>query len=145
MIPDSQSVIDAIRETAAIEIMPRFCSLSDSEIMEKGPGDLVTISDIESEKRLGRMLGRLAPECAVIGEESADKSPEQLKALSKAAPVWVIDPLDGTRNYARGIPCFAVIVAYCLGGRTMAGWIYDPIADVTVGGRGRGGMDGGRK
>jgi len=132
MIPDTPSVIHAIRETAAIEIMPRFRSLSEMDIMEKNPGDLVTTSDIESEKRLGHMLGKLAPECAIIGEEAADEAPERLRALNEAAPVWVIDPLDGTRNYARGIPCFAVIVAYCLGGKTRAGWIYDPITDVTV-------------
>ncbi len=132
MIPDTRSVIHAIRETSAIEIMPRFQSLSDNDIMEKGPGDLVTVSDIESEKRLGRMLGEIAPECAIIGEESADRAPEQISALGGVPPVWVIDPLDGTRNYAKGIPCFAVIVAYCLDGKTRAGWIYDPISDVTV-------------
>ena len=58
--------------------------------------------------------------------------PASSQALGEDAPVWLLDPVDGTTNYASGKACFAVIVAYCAGGETLAGWIHDPIADTVV-------------
>ena len=126
-------VVDAIiREVAADEIMPRFRALASHEITEKNPGDIVTAADIAAEARLAEALGTLVPGSAVVGEEAAEDDPGILRALGDAAPVWLVDPLDGTRNFAEGRECFAVIVAYCQGGETLAGWIHDPIAGVTA-------------
>lgn len=125
--------VDAIiREVAANQIMPRFRELAAHEITEKNPGDIVTAADIEAEARLTKALGGLVPGSVVVGEEAAEDDPDILRALGGEAPVWIVDPLDGTRNFAEGRECFAVIVAYCRGGETLAGWIYDPIADVTT-------------
>lgn len=132
MIPDTERVTRIIRETAAREIMSRFQRLSKHDVTEKRPGDLVTTADIEAEKRLGEALRGLLPGSTVVGEEAAEKNPELLKLIDRTAPVWVIDPLDGTHNFAHGVPCFAVIVAYCVAGETMAGWIHDPVADITA-------------
>lgn len=132
MIPDIESVIETIRETAAKEIMPRFRTLTKDDITEKKPGDLVTTADIEAEKRLESLLKGLVPGSVVVGEEGAEADPKRLQALSGSAPVWVIDPVDGTFNFAHGKPCFATIIAYCVDGETLAGWIHDPVADVTV-------------
>ncbi len=132
MRPDIDRVTRIIRETAAGEIMPRFRALAAGDVSEKRPGDLVTIADTESENRLAAALKALSPGSTVVGEEAADADPDLLLALAGDAPVWVVDPLDGTQNFVDGKPCFAVIVAYCLGGRTVAGWIHDPVNDVTA-------------
>lgn len=131
-IPDRDAVIGVIREAAAAEIMPRFRRLGEGDITEKSPGNLVTTADLESERRLSRALRELAPGSVAVGEEGVERDPESLRALSREAPVWIIDPLDGTHNFAHGKPCFAVIVAYSVGGETQAGWIHDPLADVTA-------------
>ncbi len=133
MTPDSENVIAIIREVAAAEIMPRFRNLGADDVAHKrSPSDLVTTADLEAERRLSAALTHLRPGSAVIGEEAAEHDPTVLAALAGASPVWLIDPVDGTGNFAHDKPCFAVIIAYCLGGETLAGWIHDPIADVTA-------------
>ena len=132
MVPNVQSVIDIMRETAAEEIMPRFRKLEAGDISEKKPGDLVTVADLAAEARLSAALGALLPGSNVVGEEMADADPSTLEALAGDAPSWIVDPVDGTQNFADGKPCFVVIVALCRGGETVAGWIHDPINDETA-------------
>ncbi len=130
IIPDTEQVARIIREVAAAEIMPRFRRLADHEISQKkSPSDLVTIADIEAERRLTEELTRLAPDTVVVGEEGTDADPSLLSALEGDRPVWLVDPVDGTYNFANGKECFAVIVGYCRGGKTLAGWILDPVND----------------
>ena len=129
---DSETVANLIRETARTLIMPRFRALGSGDIREKKPGDLVTIADIEAERALTRRLEELAAGAQVIGEESVAEDPTRLGVLSLDAPVWIIDPVDGTTNFARGEPGFAVIVALTQHGAVEAGWIYDPVNDFMV-------------
>jgi len=129
---DLDRIAGIIRDTAAIEILPRFRALAAEDIREKKPGDPVTIADLESERRLIRELEAALPGSVALGEESVAADPAQLDLLSGAAPVWVIDPIDGTNNFAKGDPRFAVIVAHVVGGVTEAGWLYDPIHGVMV-------------
>lgn len=130
--PDFAAVTAILRETAAIEVMPRFRCLATGDVREKGPGDLVTVADVESERRLAAALTALVPESTVVGEEGADADPAVLDRLAGPGPVWIVDPVDGTNNFASGKECFAMIVAYVVAGRTVAGWIHDPVHDVTV-------------
>ncbi|WP_119458689.1 inositol monophosphatase family protein [Rhodospirillaceae bacterium SYSU D60014] len=132
MLPDIQTVTRLIEEVAATEILPRFNRLAAGEVREKGPGDLVTVADEAVEARLTPLLAALVPGSAVIGEEAAAADPAILAQFSRQREVWVIDPLDGTSNFAEGRPVFAVIVAFVRDGRTVAGWIHDPIGAVTV-------------
>ncbi len=133
LIPDIEQVARIIRDVAAAEIMPRFRKLADHEIShKKHPSDLVTIADIESERRLTEALTGLAPDTVVVGEEAAEANPSLLLALAGDRPVWLVDPVDGTSNFAKGKDCFAVIVGYCRGGKTLAGWILDPGSDCVV-------------
>ncbi len=132
MTPDLDKVARIIRETAQEAIMPRFRKLGKEDIREKSPKNLVTIADLESEAILSERLGGLAPGATVLGEEGVEEAPELLDALKGAGPVWIIDPLDGTNNFVHGEPCFAVIVSYCVGGETLAGWIFDPVGNVMV-------------
>lgn len=132
-IPEPTAVIGIIREVAASEILPRFRNLGANDVAHKRrPGDLVTIADTESERHLSARLRALLPGSAVVGEEGAEADPGVMAALGATAPVWLLDPVDGTVNFASGIPCFAVIVGLCIGGETRAGWIYDPLAGETM-------------
>ena len=114
--------------------MPRFRQLTDQDIAFKNenPKNLVTTADIEAEKRLSNELTRLLPGSTVVGEEGAEADPSVLSVLAGDAPVWLLDPVDGTYNFARGNDCFAVIVGYCQDGETVAGWIHDPVSDRTA-------------
>ena len=115
-LPDSESVIRLMESMAAREIVPRFRHLGDHDISEKNPGDLVTTADIEAERALALGLPSLVSGSVVVGEEDAETNPAVLTALAGPRPVWLIDPLDGTNNFAHGKPCFAVIVALCQAG-----------------------------
>ena len=126
-MPDPESVARLIEEAAAEEILPRFRKLAAGDVREKKPGDLVTIADEETERRLTAALLALEPGSVVLGEEAAAGDPSVLSRLSHGAPVWVIDPIDGTSNFAEGRPYFAVMVAYIRDDEVCAGWIHDPV------------------
>jgi fructose-1,6-bisphosphatase/inositol monophosphatase family enzyme len=128
--PDRVSTI--VREVAESEVLPRFRALGPSDVREKGPGDLVTVADEASERELARRLLALMPGSVVLGEEAAARDPSLTAILSQDAPVWVLDPIDGTVNYARGRPAFGIIVALVVRGEVQAGWIHDPLENVTV-------------
>jgi len=132
VIPDVHHVIAILREAAAIEILPRFRRLAKGEVSEKRPGEVVTVADTAAEAYLARHLSALVPKSRIVGEEAFEHDPTVIEALGGPAPVWVIDPVDGTQNFVDGKECFATIVAFCVGGETLAGWIHDPLADTTV-------------
>lgn len=126
MLPDIDVVSRLIREVAEAVILPRFRQLAEDETWEKRPGSVVTVADKEAEAALARELTALAPGSVVVGEEAVEDQPELLECILGDDPVWIVDPVDGTRNFAAGETGFAVIVAYVTGGRTRAGWIYRP-------------------
>lgn len=128
--PDKVSAL--IREAAEKEILPRFKSLKSNEISEKGPGDIVTAADMEAEKLLSRELCALLPGSLALGEEAVSSGATSLSLLEGSNPVWVIDPVDGTQNFADGKDHFAVIVALCQQGKILAGWIHDPLSGDTA-------------
>lgn len=132
MLPDPQPVADILRAVARDIVLPRFRALERHEVSEKAPGDLVTIADVEAEARLAELLTVLLPGSVVVGEEDYERNPGVLAALEADDPVWVVDPVDGTHNFAHGVPCFAMIVGLCRNGETLAGWIYDPVEDRTA-------------
>lgn len=132
MIPDIDAVSRILREVSAAEIMPRFRNLAAGEIKEKGPGDLVTVADEAAERVLTRRLSDLLPGSLVVGEEAYAADPGVLDRLSGDQPVWIIDPVDGTHNFANGKPIFGTLLALAVKGQTMAGWIHDPNGDRMV-------------
>ena len=129
---DRKIVSNFIRDTARALILPRFRALGDGDIREKKPGDPVTIADIETEQALTRLLSQVVSGALVLGEESVAEAPNRLDMLASDAPVWIIDPVDGTSNFAKGLPGFAVIVALTQRGAVEAGWIYDPLGDLMM-------------
>ena len=132
MIPDRATVAALIADAAAAEIMPRFAKLGAGDIREKAPGDLVTVADEAMERRLAPQLLALTPGALVVGEEATAAEPALLDEVGEAPWAWVIDPIDGTANFADSQPTFGVIVALVRRGDPVAGWIHDPITRETV-------------
>lgn len=120
-------ILALLRFAAEKAVMPRWRNLAAGEVEEKAKDDFVTIADREVEAFLTEALARLAPGVAVVGEEAAAADSSVLDALSGAC--WIIDPIDGTGNFARGDGHFAIMVALADAGETLAGWIYDPRRD----------------
>ena len=121
-----------LAEVAAEEVMPYFEKLGRDDVREKKPGDLVTIADVATERRLTPLLIDLLPGSVVVGEEAVAADPSVLDALAGTAPVWLLDPIDGTANFASGTPIFAVMVALVCEGRTVMSWIHDPVSRRTA-------------
>jgi fructose-1,6-bisphosphatase/inositol monophosphatase family enzyme len=132
MLPDADRVTRLIQEAAAAEIMPRFRQLAAGDVREKAPGDLVTVADEAVEARLAPALEALLPGSVVVGEEAAAADPNLLNRLFDDQPVWIIDPVDGTSNFAEGRPAFAVMVALARGRDVLAAWIHDPVRSRTA-------------
>ena len=120
------SVTAIMRQAADVAINPRYRRLEAEHVSEKSADDVVTIADRESEAILAEGLSALLPEAAVVGEEAAHSDPALLRNLGDAL-CWIIDPLDGTNNFAAGRPPFGILVALAEAGETIAGWIYDPL------------------
>ncbi|MFT5682765.1 MAG: fructose-1,6-bisphosphatase/inositol monophosphatase family enzyme [Myxococcota bacterium] len=122
------AVVELVVEAAERLILPRYQSLTAGQIRTKsGPHDLVTIADEEAERWLTPRLSALLPGSVVVGEEAVATDPGALSRLLGAAPVWLIDPVDGTLNFAEGRPDFCVMVALVQGGIIESGVIYEPL------------------
>jgi fructose-1,6-bisphosphatase/inositol monophosphatase family enzyme len=134
------AVEQAIREVAAAEVLPRWRRLDARDIAVKtGPYDLVTTADRRAEERLTERLTALLPGSVVVGEEAVSADPGVLARLHGDAPVWVIDPVDGTAAFVRGEDGFAMLVALVSGGEPVASWTYAPRRDLfATARRGRG-------
>jgi myo-inositol-1(or 4)-monophosphatase len=105
---------------------------------EKGAFDFVSAADRASEEAIRSFLAEATPECAFLGEESGLQGTQGL--------CWVVDPLDGTTNFVRGFPHFAVSVALLQGSQVRVGAIYDPLRqELFTALRGHGAFCNGRK
>lgn len=123
----TDQVSDLLKDVADTLILPRFGTLTSGEVQEKGPGDLVTIADREAETAISARLREADPDALVVGEEGVFADARILESLPNAAHAWVIDPVDGTRNFAKGRSDFAVMVAELRHGQTVRSWIWQPI------------------
>jgi len=121
-----------MREVAAQVILPRFGRLSSDDVHEKAPGDIVTAADREAEVLLTAGLTDLLPGSRVVGEEAVAADSSLLAHVGDAGPVWLVDPVDGTANFAAGLEPFAVMVALLRDGETVAAWILDPVGGVAM-------------
>lgn len=122
------AVHDALREAARAAILPRFAPGRPVAADFKAADEAVTAADRESEQILHDRLAPLIPGAHVVGEEAVHFDPALLARLSEGT-CWIIDPLDGTGNFARGIAPFGMLVALAEHGQPVAGWIYDPLSD----------------
>ena len=122
-----------LREAARAEIMPRFRRLGAGAVRQKdGPLDLVTEADEAAEHAIAAALGRRFASAVVVGEEAASADPSRLALLADADLAFVVDPIDGTANFAAGLPLFGVMAAALVRGEVVAAAIHDPVCDDTA-------------
>ena len=118
-----KAAIAAVKLVTAEEIMPRYLKVAHQH---KGDGSLCTEADIAAQTALTRKLQAIL-NVPVLGEEmTAAEQHAQWEAGHDG--LWCIDPIDGTSNFVRGVPYFAVSVALLREGRSVLGVVYDPVA-----------------
>jgi myo-inositol-1(or 4)-monophosphatase len=106
---------------AAGEIIARY-SLGNRESWDKKEDNPVTQADLEANQCILDRLAEVFPDDAILSEETVD-SPDRLDAER----LWVIDPLDGTKEFIEGVPQFAVSVALAIGGEPVVGVVFQPL------------------
>jgi fructose-1,6-bisphosphatase/inositol monophosphatase family enzyme len=123
------AVVDAaLRDAARAEILPRFRHLAPADVRVKsGPLDLVTAADEAAERAISATLRRAFPGALIVGEEAATADPALLDGLGGAELAFVVDPVDGTWNFAAGLPLFATMAAAIVRGEVVGAVIHDPI------------------
>lgn len=124
------ALIELVRSTAKAEIMPRFRQLALDAVKEKTSGqDLVTEADLNAELALTAGIQNILPNAAIIGEEAVAEDASILEQIATAEMAVIIDPIDGTWNYAKGMATFGVIIAITVQAETVLGLLYDPVLD----------------
>ncbi|MCW6005030.1 inositol monophosphatase [Micromonospora sp. CPCC 205371] len=124
-----ESVGGLLREVAATVVLPMYQHLAEDDVQEKAPGELVTVADRRAEEKISASLLDLLPDSVVVGEEGVADDPTLLDKLREPGPVWLVDPIDGTGNFAGGRGPFAMMVALLRGGAPVASWIYQPLEE----------------
>lgn len=132
-----------LREVTGKVILPRYQKLAEHEVTAKAADDVVTVADQEAEEMLAEGLAKIA-DLPVVGEEASFADASVQDRL--AGDCWIVDPLDGTRNFAKGQPPFGILIAMASGGEAHTGWIYDCLTDrFCVAHRGKGAFVNGEK
>ncbi len=124
MLPELRELEEIIREVANEEILPRFNKI-DYEV--KGDGSLLTEADLMADKRIRLALAESYPDIAFLSEEMEQRQQQTL--IKDSEKLWCLDPLDGTSNFAAGIPLFATSLALFVKGEVQIGITYDPLRD----------------
>lgn len=124
MLPDLKELEQIIRTVSQEEILPRFNKVS-YEV--KADGSLLTEADLSTDKRIRENLKQYWPDIAFLSEEM--ERSEQEKLIKNSKQLWILDPLDGTSNFAAGIPLFATSLALINAGKVVMGMTYDPVRD----------------
>jgi len=121
-----EAVPALLRQAAHDAVLPVF-GMREARPEEKSPGEWVTTADRAAEVFLAPRLAALVPDSVVVGEEAATSDPNVLDHLLTGGYVWLLDPLDGTANFASGVPPFSVMAALLHRGQTIASWMLDPL------------------
>jgi len=124
LLPDLKKLKSLVKPAAQEILLKDF---GHSEFKYKEDGSVITPADLAMQDRLAQMLQQEWPQYEILGEEMMDTV--QQSVISSGAGYWCIDPLDGTSNYAAGLPFFAVSIALIIGKQQELGLIYDPVRD----------------
>ena len=108
---NTQEILQLLQDVAEDVINPRFRTLTDDQVAEKNPGDLVTVADHEAEVRITEALAGAYPGALVLGEEASETDGTLLDRFRDADHAFTVDPVDGTKNFVSGSPDHAVMVA----------------------------------
>ena len=123
---ETDDVLTLLKDVAEEVVNSRFRVLAAEEITEKNPGDLVTVADHEAEVRITEALRRAHPGALVLGEEATAADATLMDAFRSAEHAFTVDPVDGTKNFVKGSPDHAVMVAELRGGEVVRSWIWQP-------------------
>jgi len=124
LFPDLEKLELLVKHAAKEELLKNFgCT----KFEYKEDGSLVTQADLAMQNRLEKDLKQQWPDYDILGEEMTED--EQLAVIAKSDAYWCIDPLDGTSNYAVGLPFFAVSIALIIEQKQCVALIYDPVRD----------------
>lgn len=125
-----ECLAEILRAAAASEVMPRFRRLGVGDVRAKdGPLDLVTEADEAAERQITAALLRAFPGCVVVGEEACAADKSLLGHIDGADLAFVVDPVDGTSNFAWGLPLFATMAAVVIAGEVVGSVIHDPVGN----------------
>lgn len=126
-------ILNLVRRAAKAEILPRFRRLSGHQVGTKSAADdLVTEADKGAEAMMTRALQAMFPHALIVGEENASENPAIMDKIVDAELCFTIDPVDGTWNYAKGLPLFGVMVSVLRFGVPVFGLLYDPIVNDVI-------------
>ena len=124
------ALISAVRLAARSHILPRYRALSPADITAKSrPDDLVTEADLAVEHALTQRIAEVLPGALVLGEEAAAADPALIGRALAAPDCVIVDPVDGTWNFAHGLSVFGTILTLTRAERTEWGLLYDPLMD----------------
>ncbi len=126
MVDTHDDILELMVEVADRVIRPGFRALSGNDIDEKSPGDYVTVADRESEKLLTAALLARNPGCLVVGEEASYADPSIREGLGVADLAYTVHPVDGTGNFVKGSPDYAVMIAEIRRSEVTRSWIWQP-------------------
>lgn len=119
-------MLTLLKDVAAAVVTPRFRALARAEVMEKRPGDLVTIADHEAEALITDALLAEYPDALVVGEEAAATDRSLVSRLADAEHAFTVDPVDGTKNFVHGSPNHALMVSELRAAVPVRAWIWQP-------------------
>lgn len=119
-----KAIVAAVKLVAAEEIMPRYLKVAHQR---KSDGSLCTEADVAAQTALTKKLQAIL-NVPVLGEEMTAKEQHAIWQSGHDG-MWCIDPIDGTSNFVRGLPYFAVSIALLRAGKSVLGVVYDPVAD----------------
>lgn len=124
-------IIEVLKKASVEHILPRYRKKSGLNIRVKTSQiDLVTQADELAEAMIYEEMTKLFPSGVIVGEEACEKDADLLTKLATSALSVLIDPLDGTLNFAQGLPLFGCMVSLLEYGKAVAGVIYDPVTDL---------------
>lgn len=136
------ALISAVRAAARSQIIPRYRALGSDEVRAKGrPDDLVTEADLAVEKLLTEQIPSFLPGALVLGEEAAAHDPGLIARAAGHETCVIVDPVDGTWNFANGLSVFGTILAVLREGQAVWGLLYDPLMDDWIVARKGGGVE----
>ena len=134
-------LLAAVRAAARSQILPRYRALSAGDIHTKSRhDDLVTEADLAVERLLTEQMPEILPGALVLGEEAASTDPKLIERATGGELCVIIDPVDGTWNFANGLSVFGTIIAVLREGQTVWGLLYDPLMDDWIVARRGGGV-----
>lgn len=125
MRPDIDTLSALVREAAREELLPRFERVGHQI---KADGSLLTEADLAMDRLLREALAERWPDVVFLSEEMP-REEQEARLRAGEGGLWILDPLDGTSNFAAGIPLFSVSLALVEAGEPVLGIVYDPVRD----------------